>query len=121
MKILVIGGVTVGQLLNDFTSITAKDDHIEWAEEAEDALELVEEQEQQGFDLVVISAEDGLANAEELASDVKMASENDPVVIVVRDGVINDGADAGIALGKIDKIVPKMDAELILKAFAEVK
>ncbi len=117
MNILVIGdGREIRLLLNELVREAAM---VEWVVDMKDAIPQFEEmrRKEQNFDLIVICPDNGLADADELAAELKMMAENMPVVVVVQKGVRDNGAKAGIGLGNIDEIVPSLAMEPILTAF----
>lgn len=114
-KVLVVGDESVSRALVD--GLARRNCWVERANKLEDALAHFEQMDDE-FDLIVICPENGLMEADETAAALKIAAENMPFVVVIKPGIVDDGVGAGIALGNIDKIVPRNeDIETILDAF----
>lgn len=116
-RMLVVGDTReVSSLLNELVRM---DINVEWARGRKDALEKIGTEKM--FDAVVIDAENGLADADELAAELKMMAVNLPVVIAIKNGPLDKAIQAGLGLGNIDKVVLEAQVVGIIEAYDQAK
>lgn len=116
-RVLVVGDTReVGSLLNELVRM---DINVEWARDRKDALEKISKE--RVFDAVIIEAENGLAEADRLAAELKMTAVNLPVVIAVKGGPLDRATQAGLGLGNIDKVILEPLVVAIIDAYDQAK
>lgn len=115
-KILVVcDGNEAAQVLGHLIRAGLK---VEWAGDKKDAISQIKEPGD--FDCIVLHLDNGLAHADAVAAALKMEARNMPIIIVAQQGVLDDGAGAGIALGNIDRVIPMFTAEVVVGALEQL-